>query len=326
MQLINEDIKSGNLKPAYLLYGEEKYLIRQYRDKLEKAALGDGDTMNLNRFEGKGVNVPGIIDIAETMPFFADRRVIIIENSGLFSSKGEQLAEYISEIPPTTYFIFVEEEVDKRSRLYKAVSKDGKVETCEMLRGTDLQDWLLKLVGREKKKISEKAFRLFVEKTDSDMNNMRMEMEKLICYVGDRDSITEQDVEAICTTRVNSKVFDLIDAIALKNQKQALSVYADMLELKEPPMRILFLIARHFSNLTMVKELKQKGHEKHSIASKIGLQPFVADKYITQASRFTMKEVRKALEDSVITEEEIKTGKITDSLAVELLIVKYSKK
>ena len=52
MQLINEDIKSGNLKPAYLLYGEEKYLIRQYRDKLEKAALGDGDTMNLNRFVG----------------------------------------------------------------------------------------------------------------------------------------------------------------------------------------------------------------------------------------------------------------------------------
>lgn len=326
MSTIQEDVKTGQLKQIYLLCGDEAYQRNRYRDYLKNALCKDLDSMNINIYAGKDISVPAVIDASETMPFFADRRVIIIENSGLFSSKGEQLAEYISEIPPTTYLIFVEEEVDKRSRLYKAVSKDGKVETCEMLRGTDLQDWLLKLVGREKKKISEKAFRLFVEKTDSDMNNMRMEMEKLICYVGDRDSITEQDVEAICTTRVNSKVFDLIDAIALKNQKQALSVYADMLELKEPPMRILFLIARHFSNLTMVKELKQKGHEKHSIASKIGLQPFVADKYITQASRFTMKEVRKALEDSVITEEEIKTGKITDSLAVELLIVKYSKK
>ena len=74
MQRIAEDIKTGQLKQIYLLYGEEAYLIRQYRDKLKCALLGDGSDMNVNRFEGKGVPVPQIIDMAETLPFFADRR------------------------------------------------------------------------------------------------------------------------------------------------------------------------------------------------------------------------------------------------------------
>ena len=96
MQRINEDLRSGQFKQAYLLYGEEAYLRRQYRDRLKKALLGDGDAMNMNCFEGKDVNVGEVIDVAETMPFFADRRVIVMDGTGLFKSGGEKLAEYIA--------------------------------------------------------------------------------------------------------------------------------------------------------------------------------------------------------------------------------------
>ena len=97
MKTIDEDIRSGNLKQIYLLYGTEDYLKRQYRDKLKNALTaagedsgmggmlsgGDGD-MNFNRFEGKDINPKQVIDLAETLPFFAERRVILIENSGFF--------------------------------------------------------------------------------------------------------------------------------------------------------------------------------------------------------------------------------------------------
>ena len=96
MQRINEDLRSGQFKQAYLLYGEEAYLRRQYRDRLKKALLGDGDAMNMNCFEGKDVNVGEVIDVAETMPFFADRRVIVMDGTGLFKSGGEKLAEYMA--------------------------------------------------------------------------------------------------------------------------------------------------------------------------------------------------------------------------------------
>lgn len=84
MKSLQEDLKTGNFKTAYLLYGEEAYLRQQYKDKLLKAFNPDGDTMNFSRYEGKGIEVREMIDLCETLPFFADHRVILVENSGFF--------------------------------------------------------------------------------------------------------------------------------------------------------------------------------------------------------------------------------------------------
>ena len=70
MKSILEDIKTQNFKQAYLLYGEEAYLKHQYKNKLKNALLPEDDTMNFSRFEGKGTEIPKVIDLAETMPFF----------------------------------------------------------------------------------------------------------------------------------------------------------------------------------------------------------------------------------------------------------------
>src|SRR5574344_2105803 len=119
MKSILADITSKDYKQLYLLHGEEAYLKHQYRDKLKEALMDGADTMNYHYFEGKEVVIPSLIDLSETIPFFADRRVIVIENSGLFKQGGEQLAEYLGQPSPTVFFIFVENEIDKRSRLFK---------------------------------------------------------------------------------------------------------------------------------------------------------------------------------------------------------------
>ena len=85
MRTIDEDIKTGQFKQIYLLYGNEAYLKKQYKDKLKKAMADAEDTMNFSAFEGKDINVKEVIDLAETLPFFAERRVILIENSGFFT-------------------------------------------------------------------------------------------------------------------------------------------------------------------------------------------------------------------------------------------------
>ncbi len=104
MQRLNQDIKTGQLNHIYLLYGEEAYLQKQYRDRLKAAIIGD-DTMNYHYYEGKNLSVGEVIDQAETMPFFADKRLIVLENTGLFKSGGEELAEYLKNQPrPFTLF------------------------------------------------------------------------------------------------------------------------------------------------------------------------------------------------------------------------------
>ena len=123
MKNLNEDIKSGRFKNVYLLYGEEAYLKKQYKDRLTKAMLPDGDTMNYAYYEGKGTNPAEIIDLAETMPFFTERRLIVVENSNFFKNAAPELADYMKNIPETTCFLFVENEVDKRGKMYKAVKE-----------------------------------------------------------------------------------------------------------------------------------------------------------------------------------------------------------
>ena len=95
MKRLNEDLKTGQLKQVYLLFGEEGYLKRQYRDRLTRALLPEGNTMNYACYEGKGTEIREVIDLAETMPFFAERRLIVFENTGFFKSGGNDLADYI---------------------------------------------------------------------------------------------------------------------------------------------------------------------------------------------------------------------------------------
>ena len=99
MKGLQEDIKTGNFKKAYLLYGEEAYLRQQYKEKLIKALNPDDDTMNFTRFEGKGIEVKEMIDLCETMPFFASSRTILVENSGFFKNKCDGLADYKKDLP-----------------------------------------------------------------------------------------------------------------------------------------------------------------------------------------------------------------------------------
>ena len=125
MKRIAQDIKSGQFGNVYLLYGEEAYLRRQYRDNLKKALVPEDDAMNCSVYTGKDIDAGEVADIAGTMPFFAERRVIVIENSGWFKSGNDKIAELVKTIPDTTHIIFVEGEVDKRGKLYKAVSSKG---------------------------------------------------------------------------------------------------------------------------------------------------------------------------------------------------------
>lgn len=324
MKSILEDIKSGQLKQVYLLYGEEAYLRKQYRDKLKTAFFPDGDTMNYHYLEGKGVNVGAVIDLAETMPFFADRRLILIENSGLFKHGGEQLADYIKNLPPTAYFVFTEAQADKRSKLFKAVKEHGRAVEFAAQDEKTLMKWVMGIVKREGKEITRDAMELLLDKTGSDMENIRSELEKLLCYTLEADGITARDVETVCTRRMENQIFDMIDAISQKRQKQALNLYYDLLALKEPPMRILFLIARQFNLLLQVKEAGKKGYDNKTVAQKTGLHTFIVGKYTAQAGKFKSEYLRQALTDCVEAEEAVKTGRMEDKLSVELLIIQYS--
>ncbi len=324
MRNIQEDIKKGDFKKVYLLYGEETYLRQQYKQKLVDALKPEGDTMNFSRFEGKGIDVKGLIDLCETMPFFSDYRVILIEDSGFFKNKSEEMADYMKELPEYVRLIFAETEVDKRSRMYKAVKSAGRIAEFVKQDEKTLITWAAGILSREGRKITKRDMELLLAKTGVDMGNIRMELEKLITYTMGRDVVTAEDIEAVCTTQTANKIFDMVRAVTEKNQKRALDLYYDLLTLKEPPMRILFLLAKQFRQLLLCKKLSQEGVSQSETASRLGVPSFVVRTIASCARSYTVEELEEAVADFVDAEEAVKTGRLGDVLSVELLIVKYS--
>lgn len=321
MQTLNRDIKERNFKPVYLIFGEETFLRNSYKNRLREAIVGD-DTMNLSVFEGKGLDVDELIRLADTMPFFAERRLILVEDSGFFKSAPDALVQYLPSMPDTTCLVFAETEVDKRSRLYKKVRELGYAAEMARQDAASLARWAGGILAKEGKKITARTMEHLLEMTGDDMENIRMELDKLVSYTLNRDVITDADVEAICTVRVTSRIFEMIAAISSRQTKKAMDLYEDLLTLKEPPMRILFLIARQFNQILQVKELMNQGMDRSAIASRLKMQPFVVGKVMPQARQFSREQICSYVELCVDAEEGVKSGKLQDRLAVELLITK----
>ena len=302
MKTLANDIKNKSFKNAYLLCGEEEYLKLNYKNRLIKSIAGD-DTMNLGMYEGKNIDINEVIDSAETVPFFAEYRLIVMENTGLFKSGGEQLAEYMKTIPSTTIFLFVESDVDKRSKMYKAVKSAGYI--CKITKAN--MSYLIASVG-------------------TDMEVLSREIEKLISYALNKNVISKEDIDAVCIKQLNVRIFDMMDAISVKNQKKTLDCYYELIAEKEPPMRILFMISRQFNLMLQAKDLSSRGMNREQVAHTMGVQSFIAGKCINQCRNFSMAELKSGLAESVNTESLIKSGMMDENIGVEMLLVKYSKR
>ena len=218
----------------------------------------------------------------------------------------------------------MESETDKRNRMYKAVKECGHIAEFVKQDEKTLMRWAAQVLGKEGKRITQRDMELLLSKTGTDMGNIRMELEKLLSYTLGRDVVTAYDIEEVCTTQTTNKIFEMVRAVTERNQKKTLDLYYDLLTLREPPMRILFLLAKQFQQMLSIKQYQEEGLSQQEIASKLGVQSFVVRNLSGCARAYTIEKLQHAVEDFVSSEEDVKTGKLDDTLSVELLIVKYS--
>ena len=325
MKNIKSDIEKNEYKSVYLLCGEEAYLRNKYKNMLKAGICGD-DTMNLSIYQGEGIDVNAVADDCKAMPFFAQRRLIIIENSGMLKSSSEQMAGIIRDLPETTCVVFVESETDKRNKLYKTIKEKGYI--CEMnsQKPETLYIWLAQLLKEADKKISKEDAQFLIMRTGTDMYNLSNEIQKLISYSSDSQIITREAIELMCSVHLEDKIFEMINAITKKDSAEAMRLYADLLVLKVAPLKILAILSKKYGQLLTVKDMLVSGHNSKDIASRVGIAPYFVNQYIAQAKLFAEDELKDIICDCVDTEASIKSGRTEDKYAVELLIIKYSRK
>ena len=306
---IAKDIKDNNFKKVYLIYGEEKYLVSETKKNLLKALVNPGDNLNYSVFSGNGINEDEIVGICETMPFLAEHRVVLIQDSGWFKKALDRIPNYVDCIPDSTILIFVESLVDKRNKLYKRVKENGYVCECTIQNRSTLSTWVLQKLKKDDKKITKQNMDYLLDNLGSDMNSISCELEKLINYLGDRNVVEKEDIDAVCHSEITGKIFEMVDAIGYKNQEKAMQ-----------------MLTRQFNILYQIKELDNQRMSLSEIANRTKLQSFIVKKSLGQCENFSLGTLKRAVSNCTSLEEAIKTGNINDKMAVELIIIKYSQR
>ena len=325
---LNQDIAEGRFKRAYLLYGTQGYLKNQNRDKLLSAFLGEDETarMNLYRGTGKDFDVREAVDLGETLPFLSEHRVLLFENTGMFEKgdDGDVLAKAIPSFPESTHLIFVEEKIDKRKSLYKAVKADGFLLTCDEVDEKLLSSWSAKLFKDAGVRIDAQVLRLFLESVGDDMFRLRSEAEKLITYHADEENpvVTSEDVELLCIARLDEKtVFRMIEHSIRGERKRALMMYKDLLALQTTPQAILSLLQRQFQQLVHLSEIDGSDTD-YELARKIGTRDFVIRKELRPLLRaFRKEDLIRGLSACAEADRAYKSGKIDARIAVEEILI-----
>ncbi|MCQ2520299.1 MAG: DNA polymerase III subunit delta, partial [Lachnospiraceae bacterium] len=282
MGQIKEDIKSGSFKNMYLLFGEEAYLRNYYKKALRDALTTPDDTLNYSYFEGTNTNISEVVDLINTMPFMADHRVIICENTGWMAkeegsenSNLSMLTDALETVSEDVVFILCELKADKRSKLFKLISKNGVTEEYKPETEENLTRWVMGYLKNCGKAIQPAIAMYLVSEVGPDMTLLSLELEKLAAWCLDRNEVTRQDVDTVCTHQVNGKIFDMITAISQKRQKEALRLYYDLMTLRESPFHIQSLLVRQYNNMLVIKDGLNRGYSAQVIAGKAGMQDWL---------------------------------------------------
>ena len=322
---LGDDLKSGAFRPYYLIYGEEEYLKLSYKKAFRKA-FGGEEGMAYTFFDG-APDVDELIDLLNTIPFtFGDNngRLVIVGDSQWFKkTPPEKLVKFLEDIahyPDTAHLMFIENEVDKRGRLYKLIQKNGFVCEMGMQDHGQLSRWAARYLSNAGKKIRSSTMDLVLSKAGESMDNIASELEKLIAYTGDREVIEDEDVETICSQNVEDRVFDMITEMSLGNTDKAMKYYADLLTLQEAPMKILSLMRRNFNQLLLTKESVTKGMTGQEAAKYVGVTSWILGKLQNQAKHYSLEGIENYIGRCLDYDEAIKSGNLSDRMAVELLL------
>lgn len=315
-------------KRLFLLYGPEQYLLEKNMEKIIHTYLREGEAdLNLEVLESLPKDVFELVNKCETLPFMAEHRVVVLKNTGIFEYKDkaalELLTEKIEKLPESTVLIIKETSVDKRKKLFKLFQTGGCVEEQDYLTEEQLIQYLGKWFYRYQLRIKTGTARLLLQRAGMELTGLLNECEKLAALA--TEVVTDEMVTALVPERLESKIFQLTDALGRKDRQAALENYQVMLQNRESVTGILFMIGRQIRQISQTKLLLARRTPVAEMTKLLGVPPFVLNKLTAQAKLFQPEELDHFIRELVQLEWDYKTGRTDLEIGITLLIVSAGK-
>lgn len=313
-------IEKKQFAPIYLIIGTEDYIINETKKRLVANILDTEDTdFNYANFDLDETAIEQVIEEAETIPFFGDRRLIVASNPSFLTTektkskiehRTARFEDYLNE--PVDYSILViiarVEKLDERKKLTKLLKKQATIVDAKRPNDAELRKWVQSAIKNNDFSMEIPAIERLMELTGGQLTTAMNELDKLMLYKLESREISITDVESLVVRSLEQNIFLLLDKMIALDISGALSIYYDLLKQKEEPIKILALIASQFRLLTQIKLLEKQGFSQQQVAQKLKVHPFRVKIGARQAKSFSYEQLTATLERLAEMDFEMKTG------------------
>jgi DNA polymerase-3 subunit delta len=331
---IHKKIKSKQMAPLYLMYGKESYFIDELVQLLISNTLNEEERdFNLSTYDLEEVPIDVAIEDAQTLPFFGDKRIVIVKNAWLLTGVKEkekvehnlQLFEsYVVNPSPFTLFIIVvnAEKLDERKKISKLLKKEAEVFEASIPDEKSLKIWVQNQATEQNVSITDDAIMLLLQYVRNSITLCIQELRKMSSYVGENGTITNEIVHLLSSRTIEDNIFELVEYVTQGDVVQAMQIFQDLLKLNEEPIKILALLSSQYRLLFQVKELSRRGYGQQQIATHLKIHPFRVKLALQKVAQFLPESLLNSINELAELDYKIKTGQMDKKLGLELFILK----
>ncbi len=356
-----KDLTTGDLHPVYLVCGKEAFFQDSFLAALKNRVFPAGTEaaaeMNYFEIDAEEEPVEKALDMAQTFPFLAERRLVLVKRPRQFSggsgkgrmaggdeaadgedeeeagspSPGEggteaALLRYLAVPASTTILVFLLRGTpDRRKKLFKALDKAGLVVDCAPLKEAEMPAWVRQRVSQLGGRIAPEAAEGLAARTGPDLTLANSEIRKLMIYCGSR-AIQAADVDLLVAGVVETSIFKLLDAVGARRPQDALTRLSEISQQGEPPVRVLFMVARQVRMTLACQVMIDKGYTQKEIEAALGLSPYAARTYLGQRRNFSREELVWALGRILEADVDLKTSAGDPRAILELCLLDLCRK
>lgn len=324
-QLIS-DIRRGNILPLYLFYGEEDFLIREAVDLIVQKVVDPGTRdFNFNTLYCREASVSDIIGIAQTLPFMAEKRLIIARDIDAFKAGDlEALIPYLMDPSPSTCLIMLsnQRKYDKKTVISAVEQGGGAVVAFYALQETEVREWITGWARMRGISIAPEAVQFVVQVVGTDLQKINNELEKVEIYIKDRKTISLEDVRKVVGDFREFSPFDLADAIGRRDRQKAFLVLTRLLQEGEEPVGLIGAISWNMRRLLRAKAMESSGMGYEEIKKRLNILWLHSASFREQMNMFSQHELRYAFDALLQADRHLKTGGLEGRLILDRLILK----
>lgn len=355
----SNQVKSGDIKSIYLLYGQESYLLDKAKELLQDSVVTAFPELNYITLDGDTLTVEQLQNACETFPFGSEKKLVVVKHPGFLkraNSKkdeedeeqseteseqkqeenpkkeaGEQkrYMELFGELPESCCLLLLYYgELGKSKKLFDSIKKNGEVFEFTRVDKDDLTKWVKNNFGKYNMKIGFKELDYFItmsgysdKKSDKNLYNLENEINKISALAGSTDTITIEHIEAVMPRNLENDIFKLINSCADRKVANSLSILQDLLMRGEEIFAVLAMITKQIRTMIAVVELNQKGMDAKAASAKLKVHEFYAKNCLNYGKKIGIKGLISALNNSVEVENSVKSGKMDKRLALEMLMM-----